>query len=166
MVTTTTVGSMATYTCNTGYRIEGVSQRECLVNGTWSQDPPTCISKLTKGSKHNMCAHYYNYHTVIDCGDPGTPDNGDTMQTTTTFGSIVNHTCDVGYSLNGTSQRECLADETWSEPLPICVSKFGCIYSNSNDFYLPCLILQLLIVVMLVLLIMETQCKQLLLLGQ
>ena len=48
------------------------------------------------------------------------------MQTTTTFGSIVNHTCDTGYNLDGASQRECLANETWSEPLPTCVSKFGC----------------------------------------
>ena len=60
---------------------------------------------------------------VVDCGNAGTPDNGDTMQTTTTFGSIVNHICDVGYNLNGAAQRVCLSTGSWSELLPTCISK-------------------------------------------
>ena len=65
---------------------------------------------------------------VIDCGDPGTPANGDTMVTTTTIGSIANHTCDTGYMLNGADQRECLSNGTWSPDLPTCISKLtkGC----------------------------------------
>ena len=49
VVPSTAVGSIATYTCNTGYRINGASQRECLSDETWSLDAPFCISKLTKG---------------------------------------------------------------------------------------------------------------------
>ena len=45
------------------------------------------------------------------------------MQTNTTFGSIVNHTCDEGYNLIGESQRICLATGMWSAPLPSCMSK-------------------------------------------
>ena len=60
---------------------------------------------------------------VIDCGDPGTPSNGNTIGTSTTFGSIVNHTCNIGYILNGEDQRECLSNGFWSSPLPTCISK-------------------------------------------
>ena len=57
---------------------------------------------------------------VIDCGDPGTPDNGATSVTDTTVGSLANHTCDDGYLLVGATQRVCLPNETWSPDLPTC----------------------------------------------
>ena len=75
-----------------------------------------------------------NYHTVVDCGDAGTPANGGTMQTTTTFGSIVNHTCNEGFNLTGADQRECLANGSWSAPLPTCVSKLDTL-KLSIGFY-------------------------------
>ena len=66
---------------------------------------------------------------VIDCGDPGIPDNGNTTGTSTTFGSVVTHTCDEGYVLDGANQRECISPDgingTWSEPLPTCNSKYN-----------------------------------------
>ena len=46
MITTTTLESLANYTCNTGFRLDGVDQRVCLSNGSWSDDAPSCISKL------------------------------------------------------------------------------------------------------------------------
>ena len=61
-------------------------------------------------------------HTV-GCGGPGTPSNGMTEITSDTFGSTVNHTCNEGYVLNGTNERECLANGSWSAPLPSCDSK-------------------------------------------
>ena len=45
------------------------------------------------------------------------------MQTTTTFGSIVNHTCNLGFALNGSNQRMCQENGEWSQPLPSCESK-------------------------------------------
>ena len=62
-------------------------------------------------------------YTVSDCGDPGTPSNGNTKGTVTTSGSLVNHTCNEGYELNGAKTRECLANGSWSAPLPTCDSK-------------------------------------------
>ena len=55
---------------------------------------------------------------VIDCGDPGRPENGDTTVTDTTVGSIATHTCNDGFTLS--SQRECLQDRIWSPDLPSC----------------------------------------------
>ena len=43
---TTTFGSTATYSCNTGYNLQGVATRTCLANGLWSASEPTCQSKL------------------------------------------------------------------------------------------------------------------------
>ncbi len=39
-------GSVATYSCDTGYIVTGLSQRECESNGKWSGMEPTCERKL------------------------------------------------------------------------------------------------------------------------
>ena len=38
------VGSVATYTCNSGFILIGSSVRVCQVDGTYSDNQPTCIS--------------------------------------------------------------------------------------------------------------------------
>ena len=57
---------------------------------------------------------------AIDCGDPGTPENGDRELEMTTLGSIVRYSCRKGYYLAGDTERECLARGQWSGKLPIC----------------------------------------------
>ena len=47
----TTPGSSATYTCNTGYQLEGTSPRTCQDNGTWSGSDPTCTRMYTNEIK-------------------------------------------------------------------------------------------------------------------
>ena len=61
--------------------------------------------------------------TAVTCGDPGTPANGSTTVTTQTVGSIATHDCNEGFTLDGVRQRECLQNGSWSDSLPICVSK-------------------------------------------
>ena len=41
----TTVNSVAVYTCENGYRLVGASVRTCLSSGVWSATPPICASK-------------------------------------------------------------------------------------------------------------------------
>ena len=36
---------LVTYTCNFGYELHGSAQRECLANGSWSGESPTCLRK-------------------------------------------------------------------------------------------------------------------------
>ena len=40
--TTTSLGSVATYTCNPGDILQGNPRRTCEQNGQWSGSPPTC----------------------------------------------------------------------------------------------------------------------------
>lgn len=59
---------------------------------------------------------------IVDtCGDPGVPANGNTIGTSFSVGSVVMHTCDSGFVLMGATERECLPDGRWSEPLPSCI---------------------------------------------
>ena len=41
----TTEGSVATYSCNKGYKLSGSSTRTCGSDGAWTGDAPTCNSK-------------------------------------------------------------------------------------------------------------------------
>lgn len=45
-ITATTVGSVAVYTCNPGFTLNGGITRICLATGMWSGQQPTCSSEL------------------------------------------------------------------------------------------------------------------------
>ena len=40
------VFSIATYTCNQGFGLVGVSSRICETSGVWSDSPPVCERKI------------------------------------------------------------------------------------------------------------------------
>ena len=42
----TTVGSIATYTCDPGFMLIGNMERTCQENGEWSGNEPTCEGHL------------------------------------------------------------------------------------------------------------------------
>lgn len=45
--TSTFLGGIATYSCFTGYVLDGQAQRTCEANGFWSGQPPVCRRKYT-----------------------------------------------------------------------------------------------------------------------
>ena len=63
-------------------------------------------------------------HAGIDCGDPGTPTNGQRSLSSTTYNSVVTYTCDVGYTLQGSNSRTCQSDLQWSGSVPQCNCEF------------------------------------------
>ena len=71
--------------------------------------------------KQVMC---YVRHVDIDCGDPGTPTNGQRSLSSTTYNSVVTYTCDVGYTLQGSNSRTCQSDGEWSGSVPQCSREF------------------------------------------
>ena len=60
------------------------------------------------------------FFIAIDCGDPGTPTNGQRTLSSTTYNSVVTYTCDVGYTLQGSNSRTCQTNGQWSGSVPRC----------------------------------------------
>ena len=58
---------------------------------------------------------------VTDCGDPGTPSNGQRSHSSTTYNSVVTYTCDVGYTLQGSNSRTCQFSGLWNGSVPQCL---------------------------------------------
>lgn len=44
-ITAPSVGGVATYSCEEGYRLMGTATRTCLTSAQWSGSPPSCIGK-------------------------------------------------------------------------------------------------------------------------
>ena len=61
--------------------------------------------------------------SVVNCGDPGTPDNGVRYGDVFTFLSTVLLECDPQYKLVGDLTRTCQADGSWTGSQPICEGK-------------------------------------------
>ncbi|XP_078667777.1 uncharacterized protein LOC144909589 [Branchiostoma floridae x Branchiostoma belcheri] len=92
---------LVSFSCNTGYALNGTSETRCQANGTWSNAVPTC--------------------TLIQCPTLTAPTNGVLSPTGPhTYQNRVTFTCNYGYRLYGTSSVTCRADGTWSNAVPRC----------------------------------------------
>ncbi|XP_019617399.1 PREDICTED: E-selectin-like [Branchiostoma belcheri] len=89
-----------TFTCNTGYVLNGVGTAMCQADGTWSHTAPTC--------------------PPIQCPTVTAQANGAISTTATSYQTVVNFTCNPGYVLNGTTNTTCQANGTWGNPVPTC----------------------------------------------
>ena len=77
----------------------------------------------------DLCVYCMTYrfllHSAVDCGDPGTPTNGQRSLSSTTYNSVVTYTCDVGYTLQGSNSRTCQSSGRWSGSVPQCSCEFS-----------------------------------------
>lgn len=57
-----------------------------------------------------------------DCGYIGSPENGDVHVTngSTTYGSVLDFTCEAGHELQGSNSTTCLENGSWSNAIPVC----------------------------------------------
>ncbi|XP_064386457.1 CUB and sushi domain-containing protein 3-like [Halichondria panicea] len=106
------VDTVATYTCVTGYTLDGDTTRTCGSDGVWSSFSENLFflsgSGSGSGSPPNNCY-------VIDCGDLFDPSNGAVNTSSgTTFMMTATYTCNTGYNLTGDMTRTCGANGTWS----------------------------------------------------
>ncbi|KAM9217346.1 complement receptor type 1 [Leptosomus discolor] len=103
-------GSKVNYTCDTGHKLVGESQRTCEVSGTrvaWSGDAPVC-------------------QRVVCDPPPDIPHgrhSGHSMDTFS-YADVVTYTCDPGHSLAGEPSIFCTTADgqhgVWSGPPPRC----------------------------------------------
>ncbi|GAU99333.1 hypothetical protein RvY_10353-2 [Ramazzottius varieornatus] len=89
------------YSCEPGYRLEGLSQRTCLFPGNWSDQAPECKE--------------------IFCPPASAPLNGTvSSKKPVKIGSSVDFNCNTGNALNGHPSAVCTIDGTWDTETPTC----------------------------------------------
>ncbi|XP_064386214.1 sushi, von Willebrand factor type A, EGF and pentraxin domain-containing protein 1-like [Halichondria panicea] len=109
------VNTVATFTCDNGYTLNGGSTRTCGSDGVWSGSAPTC---------------------QISCGPPPSITNGSPGQPTSTMiGGEATYTCDTGYLLIGSETITCLSTGNWSSS-PSCQTPPPVYLSLSSTNYL------------------------------
>ncbi|CAH1797704.1 unnamed protein product [Owenia fusiformis] len=112
-ITGTVYNSVADFTCDTGFTLFGSPTRICLSLGVWSGRQPECFL--------NYCPSLPEIANGIKSG------NG------TAYNTVVNYTCDTGYTLVGSSSRLCLANSTWSGTNTTCIiNDCGTLPAPSN----------------------------------
>lgn len=96
-------GSIATYTCKSGYILLGEPVLSCSLGGSWTEKVPVC--------------------KFVDCGVPAQIHNGlfTLLNDSTTFGSFVQYSCSEDYWLDGTEKQFCTVEGKWSADTPSCV---------------------------------------------
>lgn len=98
--------SIATYTCNGGYKLIGNDTRQCLLGGKWTNQEPFC--------------------QYVDCGQPKQIANGNyqLVNSTTNYLSVASYTCNDNYTLvGGNNKLICSANNRWSGKEPQCSRK-------------------------------------------
>ena len=125
VVTSTSFQGIATYACNQGFAMIGVSPRQCQANKAWSGSAPICQSKISNAIKFwpDACILTLLPSIVLDCGSLPDPSNGAVQVSTTTVGGQATYQCNTGFVLVGATTRTCQASglsAQWSDSAPQC----------------------------------------------
>ncbi|XP_070552541.1 uncharacterized protein [Ptychodera flava] len=116
------VGAACSFTCNDGYVLEGSESRTCeLAAGTdvayWNGTQTRC--------------------DVVTCPSLATPINAiksgcsASVPGSENFGTVCTFYCEHGYQGIGDSQKQCLADGTWTS------TEFSCVETTCPSIVLP-----------------------------
>ncbi|XP_068736238.1 uncharacterized protein [Montipora capricornis] len=92
-------GQLVTFACDTGYHLEGPTNRLCLHNGNWSEVMPTC-QRL--------------------CDKPAHLENGYMLGEQFWEGNNITFKCEKGYFLRGPQVSFCNAAGNWTTETPFC----------------------------------------------
>ena len=111
------IGSTATYTCDSSYELVGDEVRRC-VDGEWTGQEPTCIRVSLPQTAYTIIILFYLPELCDELSDPT---NGGVIWSTLTEGSVATYHCDNGYELIGDDTRRCV-DGEWTGQEPTCSS--------------------------------------------
>ena len=118
-------GSTINYFCNTGYKLNGTSNRECANTG-WTGSAPICIGIYTYFHKY-LNAIDLLYRFTATCDDLTLPNGAVIYNPSTTSkleGTVASFSCNTGYTLSSTATRTCQSDRQWSGSTPVCSCKW------------------------------------------
>lgn len=136
----TTFGTTATYSCDTGHTLDGRDTRTCEASGQWSGTAPSCVMQTMDPCSPNpclnsgmctatgpstyscACAPGYSgttCETPFDCGPLVDPADGTVVTASTTLGATATYSCNGNFTLVGDATRSC-APTGWSGSAPTC----------------------------------------------
>ncbi|XP_043090442.1 inactive serine protease PAMR1 isoform X2 [Puntigrus tetrazona] len=110
------VGGHAVFQCDPGYTLKGFRMATCLLDGSWSTPSPKCVPEQY-------------------CSIPPKPEHGDHFLVYGPNDVLIamQYFCYKQYKLNGTPQRTCLGNNTWSGTAPTCVKELDIIPAADNE---------------------------------
>nr|XP_045732344.2 membrane cofactor protein [Mirounga angustirostris] len=109
-------GMTVNYTCDPGYLLVGRAFIFCTYQGTWSQFDHYC-----KEVKCILPEFMDGIRKELE------------MRKVYRYGDNITFECEDGYTLKGSPQSQCQADDTWNPPLAICTSsKWSCKKCTSD----------------------------------
>ncbi|KAK2515249.1 hypothetical protein Q9233_014448 [Columba guinea] len=95
---------VVTFSCNTGYVMQGPTKAQCQANRQWSHPPPIC--------------------KAVTCPTPPQISNGRLEGTNLDWGFSISYVCSPGYELSFPAVLTCVGNGTWSGEVPQCLPKF------------------------------------------
>ncbi|XP_045643741.1 complement receptor type 1 isoform X3 [Ursus americanus] len=98
-------GMIVNYTCDPGYLLVGRAFIFCTYQGTWSQSDHYC--------KEVTCILPESMNGIRKDLE---------MRKVYRYGDNITFECEDGYTVKGSPQSQCQADDTWNPPLAICTS--------------------------------------------
>lgn len=93
-------GAAVLYECNDNFKLDGVSRRLCLEDGTWGHETPVCKE--------------------ITCQEPDITENLIVESGDRSVGALAKFTCPKGRFLVGNDTRTCLKNGHWTGRNPVC----------------------------------------------
>ncbi len=122
------VDTVATYTCNTGYTLNGGTTTRTCGSGVWSGSAPTCQRKWN--GLCTVCLLSGIVSHTADCPELPPLTNGMIMYSAGShnnrpFFSHAVHSCNTGYTLTGGTltagtTRVCVSGGSWDGSPPTC----------------------------------------------
>ncbi|XP_052281318.1 sushi, von Willebrand factor type A, EGF and pentraxin domain-containing protein 1-like [Dreissena polymorpha] len=110
LMTSDGLNTKATYSCLTGYTLNGISPITCRSDGTWNFQPPTCAK----------------------CPDLVDPSSGTVIVNSSGGVTTASFSCATGYYISGASQLTCKTDGNWDKSAPTCKCNFPLAIANGG----------------------------------
>lgn len=106
------LGNSVHFSCRAGYQLNGSALVNCMGDGRWSSEPPTCVETL--------------------CPAVAVSGALSLVELSTAHGGRALFACAWGYRLAGAPGLECEAGGRWSGDLPTCIRESQTYKSLSN----------------------------------
>lgn len=115
-ITSYGIGGKASFECQEGLVMHGPAELECLRNGEWSVERPSCHTKQCP--KPPMLENGQIKYGALANSEAGYD-----------IGSIVQFECQQGYMMAGIPRLTCNEGAEWDLPMPRCIK--ACTYPGS-----------------------------------